>query len=208
MKPSEQERLTRWVDGELTDDDVRDLLEAHPEMKNAREDSHRIGDLLRSEIKPEEKVPHADFFNHQIQRRIESVEPERTTGWRDELTLFPLFTRFRLISGFGFTAVFLGLIAFGLGTPPADRSEVVMTYTPVPGATATTEYHRGAAATVIRIAGIDDVRESEPEPMDTATAPDRPRIVFAFRSGFGEEHPVLAVARDSTLLPRSLLVQF
>ena len=207
MKPSEQERLTRWIDGELTDDEVGDLLEAYPEMKTAKAESERIGELLRAEVDSEEKIPHGDFFNHQIRHRIEELEEERTTGWRDELQVFPWFTRFRIISGFGFAAVVVGLIAFGLSTPPADRSEVVMTYTPVPGATATAEYHRGAEATVIRLSGIDDVREAEPASVESVSPIHDREVVFAFRSGH-ERHPILALAGDSSLLPRSLLVQF
>ena len=50
MKPAEEEKLTQWIDGELSDDQVRDLLDAHPELSDLKNSASRTGNLLRQEL--------------------------------------------------------------------------------------------------------------------------------------------------------------
>ncbi len=36
MKPEEEEKLTQWIDDKIDDDQVRDLLESHPELSELK----------------------------------------------------------------------------------------------------------------------------------------------------------------------------
>ncbi len=159
MKPNEEEMLTQWIDGELDDAEVAELLEAHPEWKDAKAEAQRVGNLLRSEMKAEEAVPYPDFFNHQIRKRILEEEEEAATepaGWKEQAALFPWFTRFRLISGTAFVALLVGFVAM-VATSPTGHTEIVSTYTPNPGVTASMEYSDSAKAMVIRLDGLDEI---------------------------------------------------
>ena len=70
MKSEEEEKITQWIDGELDDDQVRDLLDAHPELNDLKSSTNKAGNLLRQELPLEEKLPYPDFFNHRIQQRL------------------------------------------------------------------------------------------------------------------------------------------
>ncbi|MCB1089174.1 MAG: hypothetical protein KDM63_19210, partial [Verrucomicrobiae bacterium] len=122
----------------------------------------RIGDGLRSAFSEDRDIPYADFFSHQVRRRIteEEFSSVAAPDTAEEPVTFPLFQRLRWLSAVGFVLAFGALVALVMNHQDSGRSEVVSTYTPTPGASVTTAYDPGAHATVIRLAGIPDIPSS------------------------------------------------
>jgi hypothetical protein len=166
MKPQDEERITRWIDGDLPDSDVEDLLAAHPELRDAKSQSESLGNLLRKELDSGEKIPYADFFNHQLMKRIEEGDesPASTPAEKEALaeSLFPRFTFFKKFAAFaaiGVAAVGVaavsGILLFS--NVQVGGSEIVSTYTPDPKLEAKTFFSDEANATVLLIEGLDEI---------------------------------------------------
>ena len=159
MKESDQHRVTRWIDGELADDDVRDLLQEYPELLDDKREALQLGALLRQELPAEEEIPHADFFNHQIESQVMDEDPYPST---EPAKLFPIFERMKWTALAGAIAMVvllcgLGMGWFGGGEVPADRSEIVSVYTPNPAHNTSVEWSSDADATLIKIGGLNPV---------------------------------------------------
>ena len=164
MKPEEEEKITKWIDGELDDDQVRDLLDAHPELSDLKNSVSKAGNLLRQELPLEEKLPYPDFFNHRIQQRLLEDDSEvdvPAVSLREEAQVLPWFTRSRLFAGFAFSVMAIGLIVHSvLGPDPAGsgiRTEVVGTYAPNPDGLASSHYDADANAIIIELEGLEEI---------------------------------------------------
>ncbi|MFT5467262.1 MAG: hypothetical protein ACI8UO_002366 [Verrucomicrobiales bacterium] len=159
MKESDQHRVTRWIDGELTDDEVRDLLEQHPELLVEKTEALRLGEQLRQELPAEEEIPHPDFFNHQIEQEIQGDHPESMPA-----QLFPVFQRMKWTAFAGAIVMVVLLCGMGMGwfggkdaAIPGDRTEIVSVYAPDPNHEATVSWSKDAEATVMTISGLEPV---------------------------------------------------
>lgn len=206
MKESDQHRVTRWIDGELTDDDVRDLLEQHPELLDQKRELLENGELLRQQLPGDEEIPHSDFFNHRIQQRIEEDE-----AWEESTPaqMFPIFERMKwtalamaivlvvLVCGIG-----MGWFGGKDGYAPNGRSKIVSVYTPDPDHAATVVWSKEAEATVMTIDGLEPISEGvQVAGFFPATSPDAPGIGSAtFFAANGE--PVLVLTISPLGLPK------
>lgn len=164
MKPEEEEKITQWIDGKLADDQVRDLLESHPELAELKKSARETGKVLRQGLPLEEDLPYPDFFNHRIRQRLEEDNTESTpstVSLREEARVLPWFTRSRLFAGLAFSAMAIGLIVYSVvGPDPADfgeHTEIVGTYTPNPEVLASSHYDKEAEATIIRLDGLEEI---------------------------------------------------
>lgn len=219
MKPTDEERITRWIDGELSDSDVADLLAADPELTTAKREAGELGELLRQELKPERSadVPHADFFSHRLRERI--VE-EANTGssdasaglsLREEARILPLFTRMRFAAGMAFVLMLAAMIGHAVWTTSSSAagSEVVSTYTPDPDVVATTRYSSEAEATVIVLEGVAEVPTGQSIagvfPDSYQPCGDFGRTVLTDHSN---GHPLLALAIDANGRPEFTALRF
>jgi anti-sigma factor RsiW len=87
MKPFE-ERYTAWVDGRLSEDERIAFERELPDLKAAeadRESLTRLSHFLRTEA-DSPKLPSADFFNYQLQQRMETErvaveKPQKPRAW-------------------------------------------------------------------------------------------------------------------------------
>ena len=219
MKPTDEERITRWIDGELSDSDVADLLSADPELTTAKREAGELGELLRQELKPERSadVPHADFFSHRLRERI--VE-EANTGssdasaglsLREEARILPLVTRMRFAAGMAFVLMLAAMIGHAVWTTSSSAagSEVVSTYTPDPDVVATTRYSSEAEATVIVLEGVAEVPTGQSIagvfPDSYQPCGDFGRTVLTDHSN---GHPLLALAIDANGRPEFTALRF
>lgn len=164
MKPEEEEKLTEWIDGKLDDDQVRSLLDEHPELIDLKKSAAETGNLLRQELPLEENLPYPDFFNHRIQQRLQEEDTDTdasSVSLKEEDQFLPLFTRSRLFAGFAFAVLAIGLIVHSiLGPDPAGsgaHTEVVGTYTPNPQVLASSHYNADAGATIILLDGLEEI---------------------------------------------------
>lgn len=213
MKPSDDEnRLTRWIDGELSDEEAAKLVEEQPEWAGERVAALAIGDRLRSAFGETPEIPYADFFNHQVRRRIEDdvFAPGESASEIDEPMRFPVFQRFRWLAAAGFVITFGALVAMVMRQAPGDRSEIVSTYTPGPDTKATTAYDAAADAVVIRVEGLPPIPAHVTiEGTFDRDRQTRGRVIYSLESRtLG--CPVSLLARDHANdgLPGAMLVQF
>lgn len=219
MKPTDEERITRWIDGELGDSDVADLLVADPELTTAKHDASELGDLLRQQLKPDRAadVPHADFFSYRLRERIVEEANAESSGasggisLREEAQILPLFTRMRFVAGLAFVVMLAAMIGHAILTTSSTAlgSEVVSTYTPDPGVIATTHYSDQAGATVIVLEGIAEVPTAQSIagvfPNSYQPCGDFGRTVLTdHRNG----HPLLALAIDGNGRPEFTALRF
>lgn len=163
-RQSDEIRISRWIEGELSDSDIQDLLQTDPELHELRESSLQIGNLLRQEL-PKPEVPYADFFNHQVLRRIEREEPEAATP-RIVITVphlvASLFQNQGLIPALAVVAIlFLAVGTMIFGGNEHSRSMVLHTFSPDPDNTVVAEYNNKAGASVITIDGMKPLENDD-----------------------------------------------
>lgn len=160
MKEEDAIRATRWIDGEIKDSEVRDLLEAYPHLREERRAFRAMGDLLRRELEPEREVGSPGVFNRQILRRIEE-EKERT--FRNQAyRFFSWLTHSEWGLPLAASATLLCLLLFGFQMQEGGRfqSRVVHTFTPNPVHEASTQENGRAGVTVIELQGLAPVPET------------------------------------------------
>lgn len=205
MTESDRIRVTRWIDGELADQDVSDLLERHPELPEEKRSILETGKLLRQQLLAGKEVPYPDFLNSEIERRIgedpyESDEPAR---------LFPTFERMKWIAFAGTLACVAVLGAKGLGwfgasqSPlPWERSLIVSTYAPNAAHSVAANWVEGAAATVITISGLEAVPVST-EIIGFSPARSQRDGAIASTTFFStDDKPILVLTTNSLGEPR------
>lgn len=165
MKPDDEAKITRWIDGELDDAEVAELLAAHPELRREKEAARKLGKLLREELETGEKIPFPDFFNRQIQRHIEEEQEleERKKAYEGipEAGFFSWFTFTRNVAGAALLVLLGVLIGKAFFDSRVTGSEIVYTYAPDPAVNATQYYSKSANATVLELEGLAAIPADE-----------------------------------------------
>jgi anti-sigma factor RsiW len=75
--PSEDHDLIRWLDGEMNDAERASFearLKSDPMLAKEAEELRALSAGIQAHLPAEMKVPHADFFNSQIQVRIAQMD--------------------------------------------------------------------------------------------------------------------------------------
>lgn len=155
-----QHRVTRWIDGELEEHEIKKMLEADPSLKEEVEATKALGDLLRSHIASERRVPLPGMFNHQILRKIEGEGEKSFWSWGSR------FFSWMTLSEWGLpvaaSAALLALFGIGLHVDTAGhfRSRVVHTFAPNPAHGVETRQNDETALTVITLQGLEPLSET------------------------------------------------
>lgn len=201
MKEEDVLRVTRWIDGELKDSEVRDLLEDHPSIEEDRHAAMEIRQRIRQEMTSESDVPFPDLFNRQILKRIED---ERRGTFRNRIHSFlPWLT----ISGWGLplaaSATLLGLLVTGiqLQRPQPVHSKVVHTFTPNPAHIAKTREIGKVRATLIDIEGLAPLPETD-QVMGYFPTESREETLMAATTYFEDGSPRLLLSMSDLGEPR------
>ena len=128
----EEELITRWIDGELGTEEETDfnkLYKLKPDYYDALiEDSKLSQELLRSTFDAEKEVPHGDFFNHQIRKKIheDNSNASSSTG-----VLFDMLTWLRSPFTWAAAVCFIALIVIGPQSGvTTENNSIVSTYSP------------------------------------------------------------------------------
>ena len=161
--PSDENHdLIRWLDGEMTADERRAFeatLQNDPELAAEAESMRQLSESLKTHLPAEMPVPHADFFNSQIQVRIAQMElddarerekaAESTAGWLSWL-------RMPWLAGAAAAAF---AIAGFVWTQNSSKgtSTIASTYTPNPSVHAQVFHSADAQATVLMLDGLEPV---------------------------------------------------
>lgn len=198
--PEQQERLTRWLDGAMTDSEKAAFeleLERDPGLRAEAESLAGLGGLVRRHATMEKPVPGGEFFNSQIRDRIAEerrAEARRQARPRGVLA-WPAWLRTPWAAG---AAAALAVALFVVLRGGAPQTEVTSVYVPNPSVTASVVYHEAAGATVLTLEGLGafpdqrnisglKVRRSENDPGHASVtlfdAQDRVLLVMATDSG-------------------------
>ncbi|MDP1591349.1 MAG: hypothetical protein Q8M07_26580, partial [Prosthecobacter sp.] len=84
--PSEDHDLIRWLDGEMNDTERASFearLNSDPMLAKEAEELRALSAGIQAHLPVELKVPHADFFNSQIQVRIAQMDLEESRQRQD-----------------------------------------------------------------------------------------------------------------------------
>lgn len=154
-------RVTRWMDGELRDEEIGDLLAEAPDLADQRHAMVEMGNLVREQFPPEMEVPFAEGFNRQVLRRIEEEQERSLEG--KVVRLFSGVSASEWALPVAAAAALLLLLVAGLQLDRGGdfRSRVVHTYTPNPSHAAQTQAHERTGVTVIDLAGLAPIPATE-----------------------------------------------
>lgn len=159
--PSENHDLIRWLDGEMNAAErasFEERLAQDDALNSEALEMKALGADIRAHLPREMTVPHADFFNSQIQVRIAQMEARdpgaQAAPWLSSLIGWlrqPWFA----VAGAAAVAVAAFLMS-GAGVNVAD-SQILSSYTPSAHVQARTFHDSDAQATVLMLDGLDAV---------------------------------------------------
>lgn len=157
----------RWLDGELPAEEraaFQQKLESDPALRDEVELAQHFSRLLKEELPAEMAIPHADFFNSQIQVRLAREEAEERrgavaasgvgTGWMSWLRMPWLV---------GAAAAFALVLSAGVwmksdrGAVSLADTQVMSTYAPNPKVVVSAFHSDEAEATVLLLEGLDEL---------------------------------------------------
>ena len=161
--PSEEHDLIRWIDGEMNETE-RTTFEARlkddPALATEAQKMRALSASLRAHLPAEMRVPHADYFNTQIEVRITQMALDDaraqkvTTSW--SALLQSLRQPWFALAGTAALAV-LGFFVLRPDAGDASESMILSSYTPNTNVQARTYHDAGADATVLLLDGLDAV---------------------------------------------------
>ena len=204
--PDDDQLLARWLDNELSPAErtrFEAMMAADPALREEAESMKKLGDAIRANVTFEREVPHADFFNSQIQEAIaaeqlaQARKETRSTGaatWLDWL-------RAPWALAGAAAALALGLFLLRSEGP---RTQILSLYAPNSSVQASVSYNEAAEATVLTLDGLEaipaernvagiNVHHSETDPEVATTT------LFDAQGGV-----LLVMAKDGAGKPRTL----
>jgi hypothetical protein len=163
--PTDDEiKLTKWFDGELSSDEISDLLAESPELFQQRMEVEEIGEMIRLHAQPSAacgEPPFPELFNRQVLRRISENPATQVRAWLEMAQDW--FNNSHWALPTSAVAALCGILLSGTGilSQAPAHSEVLHTFAPHPGHKATAQYLPLAEATVIRLEGLEAIAPSE-----------------------------------------------
>lgn len=196
--PPEDIELLRWLDDEMTPlerERFAARLTVEPALRREAESLQGLRRTLREHLPQEMAVPHADFFNSQIQVRLAREVPAR----RGSSTSWLAFLRLPRLA----TAAALVLLAVLVLRPDSGGdSRVLATYTPDPEVHATTHFSEAAGATVLLLDGLEEMPAERPLVGFRQGAADQ-QLFSVRQQNAGSTPPATAKEEPSTLTAKA-----
>lgn len=163
--PSEDHDLIRWLDGEMTAAECaafEERLKQDPVLAKDAQELRALSAGIRAHLPASMDVPHADFFNSQIQVRIAQLETDDVRAKRLAPSAWAsLFFWLRQPWLTAAGAVALAILGFVMLRPgvegSASESSILSSYTPNSSVHARTFHDAGADATVLMLDGLDAI---------------------------------------------------
>lgn len=162
--PTEDPDLIRWLDDELPPLERERFvarMNENPTLRAEADAMQALSRELRAHLPKELPVPHADFFNSQIQVRIAQEEiaarpvKAASSSWLEWFRL-PGLALGAAAAALVFSTTFLWQ------NESLKSSLVLTTYAPDPGVTAQTWFSAEAQATVLMLDGLEDMPAERP----------------------------------------------
>lgn len=162
--PSEDHDLIRWLDGEMNATEnalFEERFKHEPELAKEARELRALSTNIRNHLPVEMKVPHADFFNSQIQVRIAQMETDDARSRVKAPQNWGLLARWLRQPWFAMAgAAALVVLSLTLLRPNAsapDQSSILSSYTPNIKVHAHTFNDEAADATVLLLEGLEAV---------------------------------------------------
>ena len=162
MNPNPDEQLlARWLDGELNADERTSFearLQSDPALRAEADSLTSLRDMLQSGFPKIAEVPHADFFNSQIQERIAQVRLEEERAATPAVAApsrFSWMIKSWLMAGAAAACLLVALMQWQ--TSPGASTVVLSTYAPDAGVKAATYHSTEANATVLMLDGLENM---------------------------------------------------
>jgi len=157
----EEELITRWIDGELNDQDETDfnkLYDSNPDIFDSfKEDAGIYKQVFRDHYESEKEVPYGDFFNSQIKKKIleENCSTSMPSSFLSDMIQW-------IKSPFTWSAVALSFCLIVFFNIPSESGfsggTIVSTYSPDASVSiVSAEFNEEANATVIVLEGLEPV---------------------------------------------------
>jgi hypothetical protein len=163
--PSETEEhdLIRWLDGETTATErtaFEERLKQDPALAQEARQMRALSASLRTHLPAEMRVPHADYFNTQIEVRITQMALDEARSKQAGVSFAGLLQWLRqpwfAVAGAAALAV-LSFVLLRPATSDASESMILSSYTPNTHVQARTYHDNAADATVLMLDGLDAV---------------------------------------------------
>ena len=170
MKPTDEQRA-QWVDGTLSHDDaerVESWLDANPAEKDEMLQMRAISRAVGESSKPPADLPAAEFFMHQLERRLDAVDSEQVLDEGNVITpAASMWKRFVVPSlSAAAVAVFATIITLQVAKEPvgvvaaADESrELQGVYAPQDSVKIDAFYSDDADAQVVILEGLPAIED-------------------------------------------------
>ncbi len=154
----------RWLDGEMPAAEraaFEHRLESDPALRAEAESARHLSQLLKNELPAELEVPHADFFNSQIQVRLAQMEAEERRAAPAPRASWLEWLRSPWLFGTAAAAALAILLLPRAGDRPTPASPsdtlVMSTYAPNPKVLVSAFHSDEAEATVLLLEGLEDL---------------------------------------------------
>ena len=161
--PSEEHDLIRWIDGEMNETErtaFEERLKQDPVLAKEARQMRELSTSLRTHLPAEMRVPHADYFNTQIEVRITQMALDEARAKQSSPGRGAMFQWLRqpwfALAGTAALAV-LGFFLLNPATGDASESMIISSYTPNTHVQARTYHDSAADATVLMLDGLDAV---------------------------------------------------
>lgn len=161
--PTEEHDLIRWIDEEMNETEraaFEERLKQDPVLAKEARQMRELSASLRTHLPAEMRVPHADYFNTQIEVRITQMALDDTRAKQAAPGWAAMFQWMRqpwfALAGTATLAV-LGFFLLNPATGDASESMILSSYTPNTHVQARTYHDTGAEATVLMLDGLDAV---------------------------------------------------
>ena len=150
----------RWLDGEMPAAERTAFereLAGDPELQAEVESARHLSAMLKQELPAEMSIPHADFFNSQIQVRLSQIEAEERRS--APVAASPWLGWLRTPWLIGAAAVVVALLAVWQDRAPNSESNtlVMSTYAPNPKVVVNAFHSEAAEATVLMLEGLEEL---------------------------------------------------
>ena len=155
-----EELVTRWIDGELNPEqelEFKQLEESDPDFcATFKASAENVRELLCSEFNSNIEVPHGDFFNSQIEKRIRQSNAKES---QDSSVLSAAIIWIKSPFTWATASAFcLLLFLSNKNLEQGAGSTVISTYSPDPSVSILSAgYNEEAGATVIKLEGLERI---------------------------------------------------
>lgn len=162
MKTPDDQLLGRWLDGELSPEErarFEAMMAADPSLREEAESMKKMSAAIRAHVTLERPVPHADFFNSQIQESIAAelaAEARSKGGASAKASWLDWFRSPWALAGAA-AVLAVGFFVWSPSGSSGSQTQILSWYAPSTTVKATAFHSNDANATVLMLDGLEAI---------------------------------------------------